>query len=204
MDTGLSEAQRDCLQELINVAMGQASDKLARHLDTFVRLQVPNITLTSAANIVERFHRRYGERAVSMISQGYYGKEGIRGEALLVYVCENATNLYQMLGFAPESVSRDEVLTDLSCILSTTFLNAFAEQIHNQLSYSAPQLCSSEDEQIEEQLLRLSFNWDLALKVDIRYQVSDFAFDCDMILLIPDQALNNIQDVLERVLTEYA
>ena len=32
----LNEDQQDCLQELINVAMGQASDQLARYLDTFV------------------------------------------------------------------------------------------------------------------------------------------------------------------------
>ena len=39
----LTEDQQDCLQELINVAMGQASDQLARYLDTFVYLKVPSI-----------------------------------------------------------------------------------------------------------------------------------------------------------------
>ena len=49
-----TEEQRDCLQELVNVAMGQASDKLARYLDTFVHLQVPAIALVDAAEFAAR------------------------------------------------------------------------------------------------------------------------------------------------------
>ena len=37
----LTEEQRDCLQEVTNVAMGQAGDNLARLLDTFVILSIP-------------------------------------------------------------------------------------------------------------------------------------------------------------------
>ena len=42
----LNEDQQDCLQELINVAMGQASDQLARYLDTFVFLSITQTTST--------------------------------------------------------------------------------------------------------------------------------------------------------------
>ncbi len=38
-----SEDQRDCLQEIVNVAMGQAGDSLARLLEVFVTLSVPKI-----------------------------------------------------------------------------------------------------------------------------------------------------------------
>ena len=36
----LTEDQHDCLQELINVAMGQASDQLARYLDTLSLIHI--------------------------------------------------------------------------------------------------------------------------------------------------------------------
>ena len=41
----LNEDQRDCYQELTNVAMGQAADRLARLLDAYVILPVPKVNL---------------------------------------------------------------------------------------------------------------------------------------------------------------
>ena len=42
-DLALTEDQRDCLQEVVNVAMGQAGDSLARFLEVFIHLSVPRI-----------------------------------------------------------------------------------------------------------------------------------------------------------------
>ena len=79
----LNADQQDCLQELINVAMGQASDQFARYLDTFVYLKVPKIEQVSSEDISEEFHSE-GNNA-SVVSQGFFGYEGVRGEALLIY-----------------------------------------------------------------------------------------------------------------------
>ncbi len=49
--TSLSEDQRDCLQEISNVAMGQAGDHLARLLDSFVILSVPHVPILTPAEI---------------------------------------------------------------------------------------------------------------------------------------------------------
>ena len=45
----LEEEYRDCFQELTNIAMGQAADKLARFLDVFIVLPVPNVNLLEAS-----------------------------------------------------------------------------------------------------------------------------------------------------------
>ena len=46
-DLALTEDQRDCLQEVVNVAMGQAGDSLARFLEVFIHLSVPRIRLVA-------------------------------------------------------------------------------------------------------------------------------------------------------------
>ncbi len=199
----LTEEQRDCLQELVNVAMGQASDKLARFLDTFVHLNVPYIELVSSATLPVEFDENYGDQNVSMVSQGFFGNDGIRGESLLIYLIDNTKEIADILGYEPEEASENEQITDISSILTTTFLNSFAEQIENQLSYSAPRIVSSAQTCVADHIKQLSFNWELALKVDIKYQVTDFSFNCDMILLIPGEAIQNIQLVLDRILGEF-
>ena len=196
----LDEDQLDCLQELINVAMGQASDQLARYLDTFVFLKVPNIELVNAQDFSKSLTE--GQQSTAVVSQGFFGYEGIRGEALLVYQHKDSDHIADLLGYEPGELSEEEQLIDISSILTTTFLNVFARQIDNQMSYNAPKLLSNGQSSVAEYLQQLSFSWDMALKVNISYQVTDYSFNCDMILLIPESAIINIKTVIDRILAE--
>ena len=196
----LTEDQQDCLQELINIAMGQASDQLARYLDTFVYLKVPSIESIDAKALMDILSQQ--KETMSIVSQGFFGHEGIRGEALLAYQEEDSGRIADLLGYEPDELSHDEQLIDISSILTTTFLNVFAQQIDNQMSYNAPKLLPNAQGNLSEHLQQTSFNWDLALKVSINYQVTDYSFNCNMILLIPEQAIINIKHVLDRILAD--
>lgn len=197
----LTEEQQDCLQELFNVSMGQASDQLARYLDTFVFLKIPSIEQVNASSLTETLIS--DEKILSVVSQGFFGYEGIRGEALLIFQPKDSNRLAEMLGVEPEDLSEEEQLIDISSILTTTFLNGFAAQIENQMSYNAPRLITSGNSSLTEHLDTLSFDWDMALKVNITYQATDYSFQCDMILLIPESAIKNIKTVVDRILDEF-
>jgi len=200
---GFSEEQRDCLQEIINVAMGLASDKLARFLNTFVHLRVPSIALVGASSIPAEFEGRYRDTEAALVSQGFFGNEGVRGEAIVLYQMENAHKISALLGYEVGDVSEIEMLTDISSILTTTFLNGLAQQLENSLSYSAPRVLSSSNGDLSGMLKNTSFHWEHALKVDISYQLIDHSFNCDMILLIPGEAVSNIKTILDRILEDY-
>lgn len=200
-ELNLNEDQQDCLQEIINVAMGQASDQLARYLDTFVYLKVPSIESIDAKDLLQTLSQQKNTMAV--VSQGFFGYEGIRGEALLSYQEEDSGRIGDLLGYEPDELSQDEQLIDISSILTTTFLNVFARQIDNQMSYNAPKLLPSVQNCLSEHLQEMTFNWDLALKININYQVTDYSFNCNMILLIPETAIINIKKVLDRILAEF-
>lgn len=197
----LNEDQQDCLQELINVAMGQASDQLARYLDTFVFLTVPNIELVNGQGLSSSLESNTDSTAV--VSQGFFGYEGIRGEALLVYQHKDSDRIGDLLGYEPGELSVEEQLIDISSILTTTFLNVFASQIENQMSYSAPKLLAHTQDTVDDYIKQISFDWDMALKVNINYQVTDYSFNCEMILLIPAAAIENIKTVIDRILEDY-
>lgn len=197
----LTEDQQDCLQELINIAMGQASDQLARYLDTFVYLKVPSIESVAADELIKSLSQQQDTMAI--VSQGFFANEGIRGEALLVYQEKDSGRIADLLGYEPGELSQDEQLIDISSILTTTFLNVFAQQIGNQMSYNAPKLLPSVQNNLSEHIQQMTFSWDLALKVNINYQVTDYSFNCNMILLIPGAAILNIKSVLDRILAEF-
>jgi chemotaxis protein CheC len=71
------------------------------------------------------------------------------------------------------------------------------------LSYSAPRILSSRHGNVADVLKNTSFHWEHALKVDISYQLIDHSFNCDMILLIPGEAVTNIKHILDRILEAY-
>lgn len=198
-----TEEQRDALQEIINIAMGLASDKLARFLNTFVYLQVPAIALVAASDIPEEFAMRYQDQESALVSQGFFGNEGVRGEALVLYRMENAHKIAALLGYDVDDSSEMEMLTDISAILTTTFLNGLAEQIANSLSYNAPRVLSSRQTDVIIGLRNTSCQWAHALKVDISYQLVDHSFNCDMVLLIPGEAVVHLQHILDRLLDHY-
>ena len=197
----LTEDQQDCLQELINVAMGQASDQLARYLDTFVYLKVPSIESINTNHLTQTLEEK--DNAMAIVSQGFFGYEGIRGEALLIYQDEDSGRIADLLGYEPDELSHDEQLIDISSILTTTFLNVFASQIDNQMSYNAPKLLPSVKNSLSEHLQQMTFSFDFALKVNINYQVTDYSFNCNMILLIPEMAIMNIKAVIDRILEDF-
>lgn len=203
MTTVFSEDQKDCLQELINVAMGLASDKLARFLDTFVHLQVPAIELVNSTQIPSELQSRYAAVQTALVSQGFLGDDGLRGEAIVLYQMENAHRISTLLGYDTDSSSELEMLTDISSILTTTFLNSLSGQMGTSLSYSAPRVLSSRQNDVIQVLHDTAGHWELALKVDIRYQLIDHAFHCDMLLLIPGEAVLDIRQILARILEEY-
>lgn len=203
MSTVFSEEQRDCLQELINVAMGLASDKLARFLNTFVHIQVPGIELVNSAQIPAQFEAQYSSAEAALVSQGFLGNGGFRGEAIVLYQLENAHRIAALLGYDTDNASELEMLTDISSILTTTFLNGLAEQMDTSLSYSAPRVLSSRQNNMTEALIETACHWELALRVDISYQLIHHSFNCDMLLLIPGEAVLNIQQILDRIVEEY-
>lgn len=202
-DFHFSEEQRDCLQELVNVAMGLASDKLARYLSTLVHLQVPAIKLVETEALPKHFSQRYQQQSVTMLSLGFFGDQGLRGETIMLYQLENVDVIAKLLGYSNDDSSEAEMLTDISSILTTTFLNGLAEQLENSFSYAAPRILTSRDSQFADKLAATADQWQLALQVDIRYQLIDYSFNCDMILLIPGEAVLRLRQMLDQILAGF-
>ena len=94
----INEDQRDCLQEIVNVAMGQAGESLACLLEVFVQLGVPRIHLVACDDITPQLTAMIDAQhdKVTAVRQAFYrskGKLDIQGEALLVFSDASLTDL---------------------------------------------------------------------------------------------------------------
>ena len=52
-------------------------------------------------------------------------------------------------------------------------------------------------------LTETASQWQLALMVDIRYQLTDYSFNCDMMMLIPGEAVLRLRQMLDKILAGF-
>ena len=92
---------RDCIQEISNVAMGQAADLLARLLNVFVKLPIPRVNILEASELQMALSLTEQNNTYSAVCQGFIGS-GISGEALLIFSDSSFSDIAQLLKYKGE------------------------------------------------------------------------------------------------------
>lgn len=186
--TSLSEDQRDCLQEISNVAMGQAGDHLARLLDSFVILSVPHVAILTPAEIAMAV-QAIDEDSVSGICQGFIGG-GIAGEAMLLFNDTSFVDLAQLMKFEEElnTLTERELLIDSTNILVGALLRGIAEQLDIEFSFGPPAIMG-QHQQLDKVLMSKNARWDRTLVIEVNYKIEDKNVQCDLLLVITESSL---------------
>ena len=205
---GLNEDQRDCLQEIVNVAMGQAGDSLARFLEVFINLSVPRIRLVSSAELPDTLSEMVGgvER-ISAVRQGFYDSvnaHGMRGEAIIVFSDNSFKELADLLAYEDElnDASEKELLLDVTNVLTGACLNGIAEQIETELAYSAPSILGMHHK-IPDLLSPDKVPWGQALLVEVNYTLENRSFSCNLLFLMPGEAIERVKAALDKLLEDF-
>jgi chemotaxis protein CheY-P-specific phosphatase CheC len=193
-DTALrfSSEQRDCLQEISNVAMGQAGDNLARLLDAFVVLSIPHVEMLSPADIAMALNALKGSATVSGVCQGFLGG-GLAGEAMLIFNDASFTDLAQLLRYDDEidTHTEHELLMDAANVLTGACLKGIAEQLDVEFSFGPP-LLLGQHLCIDELLSNTNKNWTQALVIEINYRIENYNINCDLLLILTEDSLERL------------
>ena len=114
----ITEDQRDCYQELSNVAMGQAADRLAQLLDAYIILPIPKINIIAPCDLHMALSGVDSEDKASSVCQGFIGS-GIAGEALLIFNDTSFSDLATLMKYKGEldDQTQLELLMDVSSVL---------------------------------------------------------------------------------------
>ena len=126
----LTEDQRDAMQEITNIAMGQAGSLLATLLGTFMKLSVPRINVLALSEVASAIGSMVGRNIeITAVRQSFHG--GLRGEAIVIYGQDGCKELGDLMGY-DEALDREneiELLLDVSNILVGACLGGIIDQI---------------------------------------------------------------------------
>ncbi|MDO3382322.1 histidine kinase [Gilvimarinus algae] len=202
MATLLNEDQRDCLQEIANVAMGQSADRLARLLDVFVVLSIPNVSILNPNDIAMTLQSlqdsKGGDTVLTGVCQGFIGG-GIAGEALLIFNGTDYRDLAKLLQYEDNGEVRSELLMDTTNVLGGACLHSLAQQLDTQFSLGPPTLLG-EHYDITSLLQKREVSWNNALVVEINYTIEDHKVNCDLLLVISENCINGLLEKLNYLL----
>lgn len=188
---------RETFREVTNVAMGRAGALLARVLNVFVKLPIPNVNIFDVGDLSMALADAQRGNRVSAVCQGYIGG-GISGEALLIFHDSNFGDVAKLMNYKGilDDKTQVELIMDLASLLTGACLNGFAEQLDVRFSQGHPvilgQHCQFED------LLRINqTRWKKTLAVEISYTIENHNVSFDLLFLFTEDSVPRLQDKLQ-------
>lgn len=198
----LTQDQTDTLQELTNIAMGQAGDSLARILDVFIELSVPKIRVIDSESLIASIREVIVDPdEVTAVRQAFYNREQMRGEAIAIFGSSGCKELADCMGYDHEldSAAEQELLLDVSNVLIGAVLNGLATQLTTELSYSAPSVIG-ERTPVTTIITPHNMTWNYALMVGIDFGIEDRTFKCHMLILMAEESILVLGSALDNFL----
>lgn len=183
----------ESLQEVFNIAMGQAGSSLSKLLNTFIDLPVPRVQRVNSAELTGVLADT-AQRSLSAVVQGFSGN-GIRGEAMLLLDDASAPQLQKHYPLTERGADAAvEILMDLATILTGTCLQGLSEQLDIQLTCANPVVLGRH--RGLQDMLEAAQAQDL-LSVELNYKMYQGQVECDLIFLFTEDATGPLSDRLE-------
>jgi chemotaxis protein CheC len=143
---GISEEEKEILQEIMNIAFGKAAADLAEVINIYVVLSVPHIEMLRAQELPEYLKRQINNyERISIVEQNFWGD--FKGSAFLVFQASAGRELIAIFGdetgpFASESADalEKETLMEVGNILIGACVGKLAELLKDSVTYSPPRV----------------------------------------------------------------
>lgn len=196
----LSADLRDCYQEISNVAMGRAGDLLARLLDVFVELPIPNVNFIEVSELRMALKDVEANESTSGICQGFISA-GISGEALLILNDSSFKDVASLMNYQyDEDVGTElEVLMDLANVLIGACLKGISEQLDINFSQGHP-VVLGQHRKISELIANNASKWKRTLAIEISYSIENYPIKCDLLLLFTEKSMQTLNNKLTYLL----
>lgn len=191
--------QKDALQELLNVAMGQAADSLARALDVYVKITIPSSDIIDADSLCAAVgHIDQQEALVTGIRQAFFGD--LRGEAITVFGVQDGHQIADLMGYDElDEFEEQELLLDISNVLVGACMLGFGEQIDANIGFCPPKIMAT-DIPVKALLMEEKPSWMHSLVIRLNFGIADRSFLCELMFFMPESSIEKVRNVIENFL----
>ncbi|MFM0289018.1 chemotaxis protein CheC [Paraburkholderia megapolitana] len=200
----LTEDQRDALQEVANLAMGQAATRLARLLDAFIELSVPRVRVVAVSDAADTLREMTGiDEPVTAVRQGF--RSDIKGEALVLCRSGSIAQLCALVNdpyprSAYEATNEEELTFDVANALTGACVSCILDQLGRTPVFSPPGMLGvslSLDEVFQPGVLA----WEVALLIEVNFALEDHSFRAHFVMLMAEDSIRLMNLALDALLS---
>ncbi len=144
-DNIFTEEEKEILQEIMNIAFGNATADLAGVIDIYVVLSIPNINVINIGALPDYLRKTIdASKETSIVDQKFWGD--FNGSGFLVFPTVSKTGLITFLEDknesefenAPNDIVEKEVLSEIGNILIGACVGKMSELLDTFVTYSPP------------------------------------------------------------------
>lgn len=198
----LSEDERDCLQELMNVAYGSATAAITEILDAFAQLSIPKIQIIDADELKPYLSNELNLNVEHLVSlQQINGT--LCGENMFVIDKESAKNIAYKFGLEEDEVNDEEiadVVLEITNILSSSTISKLAEDIDTNVSFSAPTIKTITSMNQLKNLFISKYEKVIIISTQLKFE--DLNINAELFILTTDNSILYIKEKLNKILDE--
>lgn len=202
LDVSITEDQRDCYQEIANVAMGQAAALLAQLLEVKVILPIPVVNLIEVNELRMALSGIENSDTVSGVCQGFIGNR-ISGEALLIFNDTSFSDISSLLkyqGKLDKSLEL-ELLMDVANILIGACLRGVGSQLDVNFSQGHP-VVLGQHVNLNDLVSTNNYRWSKTLAIEINYKIEGYDINCDLLILFAEDAISVLNNKVDYLLED--
>ena len=187
----LNEQQRDALQEVMNISMGQAANAMAQLIDIRITLSIPKIAMTTPQGLTQFYQQQM---------KNYFARQSfmgdLRGEVISIISHDGCAQLGESMSYSqPMSEnSYKELVLVLTNILAGACLKGMVEQLSTRLHLAAPALFCPKTQQCCQS------HWQQALLLEICFSIETVSFNSRVVICLDEESIFALKQRIEVLL----
>lgn len=198
--------QRDQFGEIVNIAMGKTGAALAKALDGFIKLRVPEIRAVDGADIGETRKRLIlAYERVSILHQQFVGE--LAGDIAVIYGSASDAASDAALREVPGCDDRDgagrrqreELLLELSNWLASTFVLDISSTLEMRMVMRSPRVAAFDvpaREGVEHLFRDMPAGAGKSLLINILFHLEDHALPFELMITLLPHCLPGVRRAL--------
>ena len=162
----LTEDEQDVLQELMNIAYGDATAIVAEMLDAYATLSIPNIRIIETSTLLEEMKELKGE-SYFFSSQAFNGM--FSGESAFFIDTQSADNLAGHLELQNDE-DLDDAILELTNVLTSTLTTRLAKEMNTEIKFSLPSISKLPHDEIQTNKTLQEYSQVIVIDTELNFQ----------------------------------
>ena len=190
----LTEDEQDVLQELMNIAYGDATAIVAEMLDAYATLSIPNIRIIEIPTLLQEMRELKGE-SYFFSTQAFNGM--FSGESAFFIDTQSANNLAKHLELQ-NTEDLDDAILELTNILTTTLTTRLAKEMNTEIKFSLPRISKIPHNEVQTNKTLQEYSQVIVIDTELKFE--DQKINGEIFLLTKDGSIEWLKNQLKSIL----